>query len=156
MSRPQGLQSTPARRTADPLAGGRIRTAAASTAGETVVEPAVGIAGGGEVWRQTHGGVTPYALAAYAAFRARLLGSPLVVGSQEVLDHLGELVLVTTVKGDGLTLLLDGLTWGYRGTGPTGLAAVLVDLGAQPDLETAMRWVAALPIDGAWSIEVAP
>jgi hypothetical protein len=100
--------------------------------------------------------VTPYALAAYAAFRARLLGSPLVVGSQEVLDHLGELVLVTTVKGDGLTLLLDGLTWGYRGTGPTGLAAVLVDLGAQPDLETAMRWVAALPIDGAWSIEVAP
>jgi ParB/RepB/Spo0J family partition protein len=47
MSRPQGLQSTPARRTADPLAGGRIRTAAASTAGETVVEPAVGIAGGG-------------------------------------------------------------------------------------------------------------
>lgn len=141
----------------DELACGRIRAAAASTAGEKVAELAIGVAAPGEVWRQTHGGVTPYGLAAYAAFRDRLHASPrVVVGSQQVVDHLGELVLVTAVRGAGLTLLLDGLTWGYRGTGPTGLAAVLVDLGAQPDIDAAARWVADLPIDGPWSIEVTP
>ena len=141
---------------ADDLACRRIRSAAASTAGEEVAEPATGVDLPGEVWRQTHGGITPYGLAAYATFRDRLRSSPRVlVGSQQVLDHLGELVLVTAVWGDGLTLLLDGLTWGYRGTGPSGLAAVLVDLGAQPDMQSATRWVAELPIDEDWSAEVA-
>lgn len=142
---------------ADPFAWGRIQSAEASTAGEQVTELATWAPAAGEVRCQTHGGVTRYALAAYAAFRDRFHSSGrVVVGSHEVLDHLGKLVLVTAVSGDGLMLLLDGLTWGFRGTGPSGLAAMLVDLGAQPDWDAAKRWVADLPLDEAWRIEVAP
>ena len=50
----------------------RILNAQAMTAGEAVFEPADGASTvSGELWRQTHGGVTLYALAAYAALRSR-------------------------------------------------------------------------------------
>lgn len=139
----------------DSIATARILAAATSECGVRVVEE-LPAEGSHEIWRQVHGGVTATALAAYAAFRDRLQQASLLsVGSRQVLDHLGELVLVTAVEADDLTLLLSGLTWGYRGTGPTGLAAVLTDLGAFPELEEAASWVASLPIDESWHLDIA-
>ncbi len=77
-----------------------------------------------------------------------------VVEAVEVTDHLGDPVLVTAVRIPGLSLLLSGATWGYAGTGPNGLAAILQDLGAFGDHETAIGWVSQLPIDRAWRLEI--
>ena len=127
----------------------RIRDAQACTAGETVLESATGDAPvKGEVWRQAHGGVTLYALAAYGGLRSRFRSAEcVVVETLHVIDHLGDPVLVTALRIPELTLLLSGATWGYVGTGPNGLAAILADLGAFADRETALRWVSQLPID---------
>lgn len=134
----------------------RIQDAEACLAGEAVLEPAAGdIPVEGEVWRQANGGFTLYALAAYGALRGRFLSADsVVVEAVEVTDHLGDPVLVTAVRIPGLSLLLSGATWGYAGTGPNGLAAILQDLGAFGDYETAIGWVSRLPIDRAWHLEI--
>jgi hypothetical protein len=134
----------------------RIRDAQACLAGEAVLEPATGdIPVEGEVWRQANGGFTLYALAAYGALRCRFRSAERVlVEAVEVLDHLSDPVLVTAVRIPGLSLLLSGATWGYAGTGPNGLAAILQDLGAFADHEAAIVWVSQLPIDCAWRLEI--
>jgi hypothetical protein len=121
-----------------------------------VLEPAGGdIPAEGEVWRQANGGFTLYALAAYGALRCRFRSAEhVVVEAVEVLDHLGDPVLVTAVRIPGLSLLLSGATWGYAGTGPNGLAAILQDLGAFADHEAAIGWVSQLPIESAWHLEI--
>ncbi|MEA2566361.1 MAG: hypothetical protein QOD49_1538 [Actinomycetota bacterium] len=134
----------------------RIQDAQACLAGEAVLKPAAGdIPVEGEVWQQARGGFTLYALAAYGALRCRFRSAKcVVVEAVEVTDHLGDRVLVTAVRIPGLSLLLSGATWGYAGTGPNGLAAILQDLGAFADHETAIRWVSQLPIDRAWRLEI--
>ena len=134
----------------------RIRDAQACLAGEVVLEPATGdIPVEGEVWRQANGGFTLYALAAYGALRWRFRSAEcVVVEAVEVTDHLGDVVLVTAVRIPGLSLLLSGATWGYAGTGPNGLDAILQDLGAFGDHEAAIGWVSRLPIDRAWRLEI--
>ena len=134
----------------------RIQDAQACLAGEAVLEPAAGdIPVEGEVWRQANGGFTLHALAAYGALRWRFRSAEcVVVEAVEVTDHLGDVVLVTAVRIPGLILLLSGATWGYAGTGPNGLAAILQDLGAFGDHETAIGWVSRLPIDRAWRLEI--
>jgi len=134
----------------------RIQDAQACLSGEAVLEPAAGdIPVEGEVWRQANGGFTLYALAAYGALRCRFRSAEcVVVEAVEVTDHLGDVVLVTAVRIPGLSLLLSGATWGYAGTGPNGLAAILEDLGAFGDHEAAIGWVSRLPIDRAWRLEI--
>jgi len=134
----------------------RIQDAQACLSGEAVLEPAAGdIPVEGEVWRQANGGFTLYALAAYGALRCRFRSAECVVAEAvEVTDHLGDRVLVTAVRIPGLSLLLSGATWGYAGTGPNGLAAILQDLGAFGDHEAAIGWVSRLPIDRAWRLEI--
>ena len=134
----------------------RIQDAQACLSGEAVLEPAPGdIPVEGEVWQQARGGFTLYALAAYGALRWRFRSAEcVVVEAVEVTDHLGDVVLVTAVRIPGLILLLSGATWGYAGTGPNGLAAILQDLGAFGDHEAAIRWVSRLPIDRAWRLEI--
>ena len=136
----------------------RILNAQAMTEGEAVLEPVEGASAvGGELWCQTHGGVTLYELAAYAALRSRFHEASCVdVGSVEVAPHLGNPALTTAIRSPGLTLLLDGATWGYTGTGPRGLAAILQDLGAFEAHDSALRWVAGLPMDEPWHLEVRP
>ena len=121
-----------------------------------MLEPAAGdIPVEGEVWQQARGGFTLYALAAYGALRCRFRSAErVVVEAVEVTDHLGDVVLVTAVRIPGLSLLLSGATWGYAGTGPNGLAAILQDLGAFGDHETAIGWVSQLPIESAWRLEI--
>jgi hypothetical protein len=133
----------------------RIREAEVCAAGEPVIEPsACVIPSEGQVWRQTHDGVTSFALAAYGALRSRFRSaSGAVVEAAEVFDHLGDRVLVTAIKVPGLCLLLSGATWGYVGTGPTGLAAILQDLGVFQDHDSAIRWVARHPIDEKWDLD---
>jgi hypothetical protein len=99
--------------------------------------------------------VTLYALAAYGALRSRFRSADwVVVETLQVIDHLGDPVLVTALRIPGLTLLLSGATWGYVGTGPNGLAAILADLGAFADREAARRWVSLLSIDRGFRLEV--
>jgi len=135
----------------------RIQDAQACLSGEAVLEPAAGdIPVEGEVWQQARGGFTLYALAAYGALRWRFRSAErVVVEAVELVDHLGDVVLVTAVRIPGLSLLLSGATWGYAGTGPRGLAAILQDLGAFGDHEAAIGWVSQLPIDRAWRLEIA-
>lgn len=134
----------------------RIQDAQACLVGEAVLELTAGdIPVDGEVWRQANGGFTLHALAAYGALRGRFLSAErVVVEAVEVTDHLGDPVLVTAVRIPGLSLLLSGATWGYAGTGPNGLAAILVDLGAFDDHEAAIAWVSQLPMERAWRLEI--
>ncbi|HYR62129.1 MAG TPA: hypothetical protein VET24_05780 [Actinomycetota bacterium] len=134
----------------------RIADAAAYAAGEVVAERRHGDdAGEGEVWAQTHEGVTVYGLAAYGFLRERLRTQPRVlVEATQVPGHLGHPMPVTAVRVPGLSLLLSGVTWGYTGTGPNGLAAILHDLGAFEDHRQALGWVAARPQFSTWSLVV--
>jgi hypothetical protein len=45
-----------------------------------------------------------------------------------------------------------GFAWGYGGEGPTGLAAMLADLGLFRDMDEAVDYVIRLPQDEPWAM----
>ncbi len=47
--------------------------------------------------------------------------------------------------------MLDGLGWGYRGSGASGLATILADLEKFPDVGSALDWVAGLNDKKGWA-----
>lgn len=123
-------------------------------------DPPVRRAGGveREVWRQTHEGTTAYALAPYRALRDRIRSAARVVLEPvETRDDHGRPLMAVRIATGELVLILSGLSWGYRGTGPNGLATVLHDLGLASDQEEGLARVERLS-GRAWHIEreVAP
>lgn len=83
------------------------------------------------LWQIGHGS-TDCALAAWASCRDEFIGRPLVVvaGARVVIPDAParDPQHAAVVMRHGLGLILTGVSWGYGGTGPNGLAAILDDL----------------------------
>lgn len=112
-------------------------------------------------------GTTDYSLAAYFWHRGlygrdgeapnvRLVRGRPAVGSVAA-GHEVDVFFVTPREGVGPEVYAKktyrGFCWGYGGEGPSGLAAVLADLGLFPTLEDARRFVASLPMEDPWVLE---
>lgn len=95
-------------------------------------------------------GVTMYSLAMW--YRQRETREPLT--AQGIIDdYSGHLVMLKDPKHADAPLVLHGVSWGYGGEGPTGLAAVLADTGFFRSFEDARRWVAAQPGNKTWKLD---
>lgn len=113
-------------------------------------------------YRQTNEGITMYALAAYFNLRGSFRDPSTVVEAgmfpmraewDGVIHHLPDIHGVK-ISSSSKTLILTGLSWGYGGEGPNGLATILHDLGKFQDHKEALNWVGALNKDDiGWVIQ---
>jgi hypothetical protein len=118
-------------------------------------------------YRQTHDGVTQYALAAFQALTTLRAGvelrdtglrdreafvSPALVPLLDYQEQKAHAVVITWPI-NRVRLTLTGLSWGYGGEGPNGFAVILVALGKLDDLRDASRLVSALSRDDyTWEV----
>lgn len=107
-----------------------------------------------------HDGITAYSMAEW--FRRRGGGLPPSEGEgpRPLLDPRAaagffeeggeQRVIITASEGD---ITFTGLSWGYGGEGPNGLAAVLADAGFFPNLAEARAWIADQSIVRPWELQ---
>lgn len=102
---------------------------------------------------QIHHGITDYALLAYLQKREALRDpEPAVTAVKVTVDPAFEWENGILIQNSVDQLVLTGVSWGYGGEGPNGLATILHDLGKFPDHESALKAIAAIPMhEVGWS-----
>ncbi len=104
-----------------------------------------------------HSGITDFSLAAYYRRRPRLRGR--VAGARGRPRERGCFGVVELLDEAGRPLAVyRGFAWGYRGEGPSGLAALLADALPVlfPSYEAALAFVSSLPQEEPWTTPPAP
>lgn len=96
----------------------------------------------------THKGITMYSQADWFRKRKSIALQDSKRAEGRVYNHEHVVYLVA-----GMTVVFYGLSWGYGGEGPNGLADVLADAGFFETQQDALRWVGRLPQDQGWELQ---
>lgn len=94
-------------------------------------------------------GITDYGLAHWYRKRKEFRGPATLV--QGVINDQGT-SQIWIWDTNNFPVRIEGVSWGYGGTGPHGLAAILTDLSLFDSIEEAMKWIAIQPMERGWVI----